>query len=219
MTLALEPVFTLSNEQFQQLCLVNPELQLERTAKGELVIMPPTGGETGRQNANLIFQVQLWNHKWEPRKIQNFARSATYPRCFRLKKSSKKQLIEVSKYQLGEVFDASTGFILPNGATRSPDVSWLEKSRWQALTTDQREKFVSLCPDFVTELVSPSDAVQKTRDKMEEYRDNGCSFGILVNRKEKQAELYIADCEPQTLSLPRKILGINIFKDLVLDLT
>lgn len=185
MTLALEPVFTLSNEQFQQLCLVNPELQLERTAKGELVIMPPTGGETGRQNANLIFQVQLWNHK----------------------------------YQLGEVFDSSTGFILPNGATRSLDVSWLEKSRWQALTADQREKFVPLCPDFVIELVSPSDAVQKTRDKMEEYRDNGCSFGILVNRKEKQAELYIADCEPQTLSLPRKILGINIFKDLVLDLT
>lgn len=47
MTLALEPVFTLSNEQFQQLCLVNPELQLERTAKGELVIMPPLVAKLG----------------------------------------------------------------------------------------------------------------------------------------------------------------------------
>ncbi|ANV84357.1 hypothetical protein AWQ21_08160 [Picosynechococcus sp. PCC 7003] len=185
MTLALEPVFTLSNEQFQQLCLVNPELQLERTAKGELVIMPPTGGETGRQNANLIFQVQLWNQK----------------------------------YQLGEVFDSSTGFILPNGATRSPDVSWVEKSRWEALSIDQREKFIPLCPDFVIELVSPSDAVQKTRDKMAEYQDNGCSFGILVNRKEKQAEIYTPNCKTQVLSLPRKISGVNLLKDLVLDLT
>lgn len=185
MTLALEPVFTLSNEQFQQLCLVNPELQLERTAKGELVIMPPTGGETGRQNANLIFQVQLWNYK----------------------------------YQLGEVFDSSTGFILPNSATRSPDVSWVEKSRWEALSIDQREKFIPLCPDFVIELVSPSDSVQKTRLKMEEYRDNGCGFGILVNRKDRQAEIYSPDCETEILSFPVKVLGKGIFKDLELDLT
>jgi Uma2 family endonuclease len=185
MTLALEPVFTLNNEQFQQLCVLNPELQLERTAKGELVIMPPTGGETGRQNAQLIFQVQLWNQQ----------------------------------YQLGEVFDSSTGFILPNGATRSPDVSWVEKSRWEVLTPEQRERFIPLCPDFVIELVSPSDSVQKTRLKMEEYRDNGCGFGILVNRKDRRAEIYRSDYETETLSFPIKVLGKGILKNLELDLT
>ena len=96
LTLTLKPVYSLNNDQFQQLCWANPELKLERTSQGELVIMSPTGGETGRQNSQLNFQVQLWNQK----------------------------------YQLGEVFDSSTGFILPNGATRSPDVAWVEKSRW-----------------------------------------------------------------------------------------
>ena len=95
LTLTLKPVYTLNNGQFQQLCWANPELQWERTSQGELVIISPTGGETGRQNSQLNFQVQLWNQQ----------------------------------YQLGEVFDSSTGFILPNGATRSPDVAWVEKSR------------------------------------------------------------------------------------------
>ena len=125
LTLTLNPIYSLSNEQFQQLCWANPELKLERTSQGELVIMSPMGGETGRQNSQLNFQVQLWNQK----------------------------------YQLGEVFNSSTGFILSNGATRSPDVAWVERSRWETLTSEQREKFLPLCPDFVIELVSPSDSV------------------------------------------------------------
>lgn len=71
--------------------------------------------------------------------------------------------------ELGEVFDSSTGFTLPNKADRSPDASWVEKSRWEALTPEQREKFIPLCPDFVIELVSPSDSLKKTQDKMQEY--------------------------------------------------
>lgn len=176
LTLNLEPIFTLSNEQFQQLCIANPDLRLERTATGELVIMPPTGGETGRQNSQLNFQVQLWNQQ----------------------------------YQLGEVFDSSTGFILPNGATRSPDLAWVEKSRWQVLTPEQREKFVPLCPDFVIELVSPSDSVQKTRQKMEEYRANGCRLGWLINRQDKQVEIYRLNHNVEVFNLPVTLKGEDV---------
>ncbi|MEB3311838.1 MAG: Uma2 family endonuclease [Snowella sp.] len=176
LTLTLEPIFTLNNEQFQQLCLANPDLKLERTATGELVIMPPTGGETGRQNSQLNFQIQLWNQQ----------------------------------YQFGEVFDSSTGFILPNGATRSPDVAWIEKSRWQALTPEQREKFLPLCPDFVIELVSPSDSVQKARQKMEEYRANACRLGWLINRQDKQVEIYRLNREVESLSLPVMLKGEDV---------
>lgn len=185
MTLALQPVYTLSDEQFRELCLVNPELRLEKTATEELVIMPPTVGETGRQNAKLIFQVQLWNQQ----------------------------------YQLGEVFDSSTGFILPNGATRSPDVSWVEKSRWEALTTEQKEKFIPLCPDFAVELVSPSDSVQKTRLKMEEYRDNGCQLGWLINRKENVVEIYQPNTSIKIVTLPANLSGEKILKGFNLSLT
>ncbi len=184
LTLTLKPVYSLSNDQFQQLCLANPELKLERTCAGELVIMSPTGGETGRQNSQLNFQVQLWNQQ----------------------------------YQLGEVFDSSTGFILPNGATRSPDVAWVEKFRWEALTPEQREKFLPLCPDFVIELVSPSDSIQKARQKMEEYQENGCGLGWLINRQENQIEIYCPNCEVEVLSLPTKVFGENISVNLEISL-
>jgi Uma2 family endonuclease len=55
----------------------------------------------------------------------------------------------------GLAFGSSAGFTLPNGAIRSPDASWVERERWEALTTSEREKFAPLCPDFVVELHSP----------------------------------------------------------------
>lgn len=63
-------------------------------------------------------------------------------------------------YKLGKVFDSSGGFKLPNGANRSPDSAWLEFSRWNSLTDQQQERFIPLCPDFVLELRSPSDAIK-----------------------------------------------------------
>jgi len=100
------------------MCQNNRDLRFERTAKGVLLIMPPTGGETSNRNADLTFQVQGWSR-------QN---------------------------NLGKAFDSNGGFKLPNGADRSPDASWVKIERWNALTPEQREKFLPLCPDFVVEL-------------------------------------------------------------------
>ena len=75
--------------------------------------------------------------------------------------------------QLGEYFDSSTGFELPNGANRSPDASWIQKERWEALTPEQRKGFAPLCPDFVLELRSETDNLNDLREKMQEYMDNG----------------------------------------------
>ena len=50
---------------------------------------------------------------------------------------------------LGRGFDSSAGFTLPNGAIRSPDASWIERDRWDALTDDEQEGFAPICPDFV----------------------------------------------------------------------
>src|ERR687886_2286695 len=67
---------------------------------------------------------------------------------------------------LGKVFDSSTGFILPNGATRSPDASWVSGERWQALTPEQKGTFANICPDFVVELRSSSDSLKSLQAKM-----------------------------------------------------
>jgi len=77
----------------------------------------------------------------------------------------------------GVPFDSSTGFTLPNGAIRSPDVAWVKRSRLALLTPEQKRKFLPLCPDFVIELRSPSDNLKTVQDKMREYLDNGTLLG------------------------------------------
>mgnify|MGYP001043410863 CR=1 FL=1 len=56
-------------------------------------------------------------------------------------------------------FDSSAGFTLPNGATRSPDASWIRADKWNALTESEKSSFAPICPDFVIELRSASDTL------------------------------------------------------------
>lgn len=96
---------------------------------------------------------------------------------------------------LGEAFDSSTGFELPNGAQghgscRTPDASWVARERWEALTPAQREGFIPLCPDFVVELRSKTDSLKKLQEKMQEYQDNGTRLGWLIDPQHKRVEIY-----------------------------
>lgn len=91
---------------------------------------------------------------------------------------------------LGEVFDSSTCFKLPNGANRSPDVAWVCQDRWNAHTSEASEKFPPIAPDFVLELMSPSDTLTVTQAKMHEYTDNGVRLGWLINRQQSFVEVY-----------------------------
>ncbi|MEA5504093.1 Uma2 family endonuclease [Halotia wernerae UHCC 0503] len=184
LTLNLNSVIQLTKEQFYQLCQENPDVKLERNAQKELIIIPPTGGETGKHNVNLIVQVALWNEQT----------------------------------QLGEVFDSSTGFTLPNGADRSPDVSWVEITRWNSLTKQQKEKFIPLCPDFVIEILSPNDNLQKTQKKMQEYIENGCRLGWLLNRKKQEVEVYRPSQNLEILKSPQTLSGENILPGFTLKM-
>lgn len=119
---------------------------------------------------------------------------------------------------LGKAFDSSTGFKLPNGATRSPDVSWLKIERWNALTLEQRKKFLPLCPDFVIELVSESDDLVDVQAKMQEYIDNGLRLGWLINPKAKQVEVYRFGQALETLQSPINLSGEDVLIGFTLDL-
>ena len=180
----LELNIDLTDEQFFQLCLNNRDLRFERTATRELIIMPPTGSETGERNADLTYQLRAWSR-------QN---------------------------KLGKSFDSSTGFKLPCGAERSPDASWVKIERWNALTQAEKERFAPLCPDFVVELMSPSDSVEKTRAKMREYMDNGARLGWLINRQQQQVEIYRPHREVEILLSPQTLSGEDTLPGFVLDL-
>ena len=187
-TITLPPTLKLhlelTDEQFFLLCQHNRELRFERTAKGEILIMPPTGGETGNRNADLTFQLQAWSR-------QN---------------------------NLGKAFDSSTGFKLPNGANRSPDASWVKRDRWFALTPEQRKKFLPLCPDFVVELRSPSDALKETQEKMQEYIDNGARLGWLIDPQTRRVEIYRPNQDVEILENPATVPGEDVLPGFVLDL-
>lgn len=90
----------------------------------------------------------------------------------------------------GLAFDSSAGFTLPNGAIRSPDASWVQRARWDALTQEQREKFAPLCPDFVVELRSRTDRLADLQEKMQEYLDNGACLGWLLDPIDTRVYVY-----------------------------
>ena len=194
LTLQLPPVLKLTDEQFAQLTAANQDLQLEITAQGELIIMPPTGGETGNRNFEVYIDLGIWNRQTP----------------------------------LGKAFDSSTGFRLPKGGTRSPDASWVRIERWNALTQEQRKKFLPLCPDFAVELVSETDSeavaslraseVEETRSKMQEYVDNGLRLGWLINPRTRQVEIYRSNQAVEVLQSPATLSGEDVLPGFLLDL-
>lgn len=175
---------TVTREQFIELAIANRELQLEHTATGELIVNPPTGGETGIINSEISGQIWLWNRQT----------------------------------RLGVAFSSSTGFDLPNGAIRSPDLSWVRQARWDALTSEQREGFAPIAPDFVLELCSETDRMKTLRDKMKEYMDNQVRLGWLIDRKNRKVEIYRQNREVEVLDNPASLSGEDVLPGFVLDL-
>jgi Uma2 family endonuclease len=179
----------LTDEQFYQLCISNPELNIERNAAGGLILMPPVGGDSGNREMGLGGELYLWN----------------------------------KQTNLGKVFSSSTVFKLPGGGDRSPDAAWVELSRWQALTPEQRQKFPPIAPDFVIELRSRTDSLETLQAKMQEYMDSGVLLGWLFNPQDQQVEIYQQGQQKEVRSLPTRLTGeivlpgfklqVNLFTD------
>lgn len=189
LTLNVPPTVGLTDEQFYQLSLANEAWRLELTAEGELIIMSPTGGESGISNAGLTAKIYNWNE-------QN---------------------------QIGKVFDSSTVFQLPNNAKRSPDVSWVKKERWEALSPEARRRFPPLCPDFVIELRSETDSLEKLRSKMHDYLANGIRLGWLIDPQTPLVEIYRPNREVEVINFsleqPPTLSGEDVLPGFVLDLS
>jgi len=174
----------MSDHEFFEFCRLNQDWRIERTSDGDLVIMPPTGGNTGRLNSALTALFYAW----------------------------------AEREGTGITFDSSTGFSLPNGAQRSPDLAWVKRSRWDALTREQQEEFPPLCPDFVAEIRSPSDSLRVLRAKMEEYLANGALLGWLIDPLEKKLYVYRPSAEVCCLDDPTTVSGDPVLPGFVLDL-
>ncbi|MEH2144883.1 Uma2 family endonuclease [Nostoc sp.] len=173
LTVNFPSLVQMTNEQFYEFCQANGDLRIERTANGEVIIMPPAFSDTGNRNFNIAAQLGYWTEQ-----------DGT-----------------------GIGFDSSAGFTLPNGAMRSPDASWIELERWNALTDAQKASFAPICPSFVIELRSLSDRLIKLQDKMQEYIDNGASLGWLIDRQNRKVYIYRPNREVEILDNPEAVTG------------
>jgi Uma2 family endonuclease len=117
----------------------------------------------------------------------------------------------------GVSFDSSTMFCLPNGAKRSPDAAWVRRERWEALTREDQESFVPLCPDFVLELRSATDRLSVLREKLDEYIANGAQLGLLLDPNPKQVYVYRPNRPVDRLDNPLTVAGDPVLPGFVLD--
>ncbi len=177
----LEPY---TREQLTSLAAQYPDLRMELTKEGRLIVMPPSGGESSHQSSIVGGRLFAW----------------------------------ADQDKTGVTFDANGGYNLPNGGTRAPDASWLRRDRWDALTPEQRQKFLPLCPDFLVEVLSPTDSLTETRQKMEEYKENGARLGWLINPRRRQVEVYRLNRDVEVLNAPVSLSGEDVLPGFVLDL-
>ncbi|GAB4023589.1 Uma2 family endonuclease [Spirosoma koreense] len=172
-------------DDFYAFCQENPDYKFERESDGRIIVMPNTGGKTGRKNSELTTDVTLWNRQTK----------------------------------LGEVFDSSTAFNLPDGSTRSPDVSWISQERWDALTEREQEQFPPICPDFVIELLSVTDSLKAAKSKMTDvWIANGCRLAWLIDPKSQTTHIFRTNGEIQIVGFDHPLSGEDVLPGFELTL-
>jgi Uma2 family endonuclease len=154
--LTLNPELRMSDDQYYDFCMSNADVRFERTAQGEILIVPPAGPESDHRNVEVTAQL----HDWAKRDRR------------------------------GNTFGPSVEFILPSGAAYSPDAAWVSNERLAQFTKEQRRKFLRLCPEFVVDVMSPSDRLKAAQDKMDDWMANGVALGWLIDGDNQTVYIY-----------------------------
>jgi Uma2 family endonuclease len=156
--IALNPELQMSDDDYFAFCMANPDLRLERTAQGEIIIVPPAGAESDYASVEVIGQLREW----------------------------------AKRDGRGKVFGMSVEFILSTGAALSPNAAWVSNDRLSKLSREQLRKFSHLIPEFVIEVMSPSDRLKAAMEKMQEWIRGSVDLAWLIHSDEKTVYVYRA---------------------------
>jgi Uma2 family endonuclease len=156
--LTLNPELRMNEDEYFEFCMANPDVCFERTAQGEIIIVPPAGGESDYRNTTVLGRLEPW----------------------------------ARRDGRGKAFGPNAEFILPTGAALSPDAAWVSNDRIAQLSKEQRRKFLPVCPEFVIEVMSPSDRLKTAQEKMEEWIRAGVQLAWLIHGDEKTVYVYRA---------------------------
>ncbi len=190
----LELTIELTDEQFFQLCQENRDLKFERTANGELIIMPPTGSETGRRNSELSFQLQFWSR-------QNKHLGLAFDSSTGFKLPDGSDISPDAAWVRRDRWDALT-----------PE----QKEKFAPICPDF---VVELREAKLSRRESASDSLEKLRAKMKVYIKNGAKLGWLLDRKNRQVEISRQDRDVEILYSPATLSGEDVLPGFVLDLS
>jgi Uma2 family endonuclease len=182
--LVFDPEYTLSEEDYLAFCRANPGLRCERTAEGEIIIVPPAGGEGAYRSGKAFAQLDHW----------------------------------ADQDDRGKAFDSSVEFLLPDGSALSPDASWVSNESLARLTREQRREFLRLSPEFVIEVMSPSDRLKSAKAKMERWIKNGVELGWLIDGDHETVYIYRKGRSPVTRRRLQEIAADGAIKGFVLKL-
>jgi Uma2 family endonuclease len=173
-----------ADELFLRFCRANPDLRCERTADGDVIVAPPSGGESSSRNLDVAAALGLWSRR----------------------------------DRQGEAFDSAVMYMLADGSSLSPDASWVSHKALRRLSREERKTFLRLCPEFVVEVMSPSDRLGAAKKKMEQWIANGCKLGWLVDGDQKRVYVYRPGHPVEVLDGILKIQGEGPVKGFVLPL-
>ena len=162
----------------------NPDLRLERTAEGEIVIVPPVGYESDNQNAEVISQLHAW----------------------------------AKKDGRGRASGATAQFFLPDGSALSPDAAWVSYAALSSLLPEELRRFPHLAPEFVIEVMSPTDRLAAAKRKMEQWIANGVQLGWLIDGDHETVYVYQPNRPVQTRKGILKLAGKGPVKGFTLQL-
>ena len=118
------------------------------------------------------------------------------------------------QHKLGHTFDSSTGFTLSTGAVLAPDTAWIRQDRWDALPAAEKKKFALITPDFIIEFRSEDQSLTELREKMDEYMDNGCRLGWLIDPKNRRTYVYSENGDIQTVQFEDVLDGAEVMPGL-----
>jgi Uma2 family endonuclease len=184
--LTLNPELRMTDDEYYAFCMASPDARFERTAEGEIVIVPPAGWESDFRNTAIVGRLEPW----------------------------------ARRDGRGRAFGPTAEFILPTGAALSPDAAWVSNRRIAQVPKKQRRKFPPVCPEFVIEVMSPSDRLPAAKEKMEWWVLAGVELAWLIEGDRQAVYVYRAgQAGPETLTGILKIAGEGPVDGFELDLT
>jgi Uma2 family endonuclease len=181
--LTLRPDLRMDDDEYYAFCVANPDLRFERSAKGEILVVPRVGLESDFRNVDLVLQLGQW----------------------------------AKRDGRGRVSGPTAEFILPSGAAYSPDAAWISFARLRTLGSDQRRKFPRLVPEFVIEVMSPSDRLKAAKAKMQDWVANGVDLAWLVDGDKQTVYIYRAGQEPERRTGITELAGEGPIEGFVAD--